>query len=63
MQIASALGSGDEAMSYEYASSTDGDESYSMSSEDVIPDKVEPITPEEVMAKMKDQLDTLKDDV
>ena len=30
--IASALGSGDEAMSYEYASSTEGDESHSATS-------------------------------
>ena len=63
MQIASALGSGDEAMSYEYASSTEGDESHSDSSEEVIPDKVPTITAEEVIAKMKDQLDAIKDDV
>ena len=61
--MASALGSGDEAVSYEYCSSTEGDESHSASSEEVIPDKVPTITPEEVIAKMKDQLDTLYLDV
>ena len=50
-------------MSYEYCSSTEGDESHSASSSEDIPDKVQTITPEEVIAKMKDQLDTLYLDV
>ena len=61
--LASAIGSDDEALSYEYASSTANDESHSSESDDEIQTHIKQITPEDIMDKMKDSIDDLKTEV
>ena len=50
-------------ISYEYCSSTDGDESYSESDESEIPDKAPVLTPDDVTTMMNNKIDNIKGDI
>ena len=53
----------DDMISYEYCTSTDGDESYSSSDESEIPDKAPVLTPDDVTTMMNNKIDNIKGDI